>query len=968
MTAPPVKSWHAETGAKVLEYELTRRLGAGGMGAVFEARAGERVVALKVLSKLDDLSLRMRFAREAEALARVDSHPNVLRIYGVHLEFEPPFLLLELVQGRNLREVLREREGRPLPLSRALEIARDLHSALRCLHENGVLHRDVKAENILIEEGSGRARLADFGLASIQDGQSLTRSGEVMGTAGSMAPEQIAGEALTSAADCWALGVVLYELLTGQAPFRGASSMAVMQAVLQGPIPAPVRLRPELPQSLSELCLALLRRDPGARLTSAEEIAGVLSGNSKTDLFPSFLSFRIVGVLSLAILLGAGLLFFQWAQAKGPEKSSGQERLIQDVARCINDFNFHESIAPSLRERLRQKFVDVFLSSLPYAPSGPEPSRIGGACLESAKNLRLALSAPGLELASESRLREFERLRTRAEITLAIAGQGQGESHPVQGQLETLFSDLRLRRTSEVGLKTIAELSASGLEEFDGLGELIESLCAGRRKSAAASSFSEREIDVLDGMEIAERMLKAPPETELGSLRSEIVRTEPERSSRRLSLVLREVLYRVLRSGAEVGLVSDWFNRLDELSFECSGTQQLSIFQPFSKLIEAFLAQGDRARAVRVLEESVEGSLASREGLDPKTLRAAVRQACVARALGSEMVLAARFPFGNFVALGNSSIFDRRSSRSDRSARLEFFLELAAAGVYCTTLVTDEDLRDPRLTVLLTQFHENPRLAAPVRLLSLRLMARALGDLERSPLSPGAGSTESPVLMNERREAMVHLLSESRDLYRTGGLFDASRDQAFSCYVTTLTDALSINGLRDSIRGDFDVSMTLSWAESVEESHHFRRDWILYILIQCFLKAQVYPEVCVRLIRKYFPLLDARLAVDRPIWTDIIEEKSARRHRYELASGELSILGSLGRRSEIEPRAREIYASSAGSFEAQLIKIEALILLGRSAEALALNAALVFPEGREKDDVTKYHDKLQQRYEILKPK
>src|ERR671935_287355 len=229
------------TGRYVLE-ELVR---AGGMSSVFKARDTllERRVALKILHPhfTDDEQYVERFRREARAVASL-SHPNIVTILDRGEDEGRQFLVFELVEGQTLADVLRE-EGR-LPVRRALEIAIQVARGLAFAHEQGLVHRDVKPQNVILN-GDGCAKVTDFGIARSLDVQGVTQSGAVLGTSNYIAPEQASGRPVDQTTDVYSLGVVLYELLTGEVPFPGESFVAVaMQHVSERP-PSVLDVRPD---------------------------------------------------------------------------------------------------------------------------------------------------------------------------------------------------------------------------------------------------------------------------------------------------------------------------------------------------------------------------------------------------------------------------------------------------------------------------------------------------------------------------------------------------------------------------------------------------------------------------------------------------------------------------------------------------------------------------------------------------
>jgi serine/threonine-protein kinase len=263
-------------------YEIRDRLGKGAQGHVLEAfdRQLGRLVALKVLplggrSPAERADRRHRFLTEARAAARLQ-HPAIVTVYDSGEAGQDAWIAMELVIGQTLRDALRRPE-RP-PLREALRIGRELLVALDAAHARGVIHRDVKPCNIMLEmdagDGHGRVRLTDFGIASLVSGQ---KPGDVefVGTPSVMAPEQIRGEPCDERTDLWSAGVVLYELLTGTPPFAGGVPLIYAAVLARDPLP-PSLLNPELPLAFDAVMAQALAKSPHRRFQSAQAMAAAI--------------------------------------------------------------------------------------------------------------------------------------------------------------------------------------------------------------------------------------------------------------------------------------------------------------------------------------------------------------------------------------------------------------------------------------------------------------------------------------------------------------------------------------------------------------------------------------------------------------------------------------------------------------------------------------------------------------------
>jgi serine/threonine protein kinase len=248
-------------------YSLERPLGHGGMASVFLARDTEldRLVAVKLLDEraASDEGLRGRFVREARLAARL-SHPNVVSVFDAGEDDGRPYIVMEHVEGETLADLLARRDR--LPPEEARGLALQAAHGLAHAHAAGLIHRDVKPQNLLLRE-DGTLKIADFGIARAAEGTSLTQAGTVLGTAAYLSPEQALGEDVTPATDVYSLGAVLYELLSGRPPLevRSLDDLAKAKAI------APLReLAPEVPKDLEDFVMRCLARNPAYRPTDLE--------------------------------------------------------------------------------------------------------------------------------------------------------------------------------------------------------------------------------------------------------------------------------------------------------------------------------------------------------------------------------------------------------------------------------------------------------------------------------------------------------------------------------------------------------------------------------------------------------------------------------------------------------------------------------------------------------------------------
>ncbi len=334
MAAPP------EDGEQ--RFEILERLGAGGMGEVFRARDRKlnRYVALKFLPEAASDSARDRFEREAQAVAALN-HPNICTLHETGESDGRPFLVLELLEG----ESLRQRLGRgPVAADVLQEAALELAEALDVAHRRGILHRDLKPDNIWLSAG-GHVKVLDFGLARMQEadaaeaatvggeGAGLTTPGLALGTVPYMAPEQARGEALDARSDIFSLGAVLYEMAAGKPAFARRSAAETLSAILTAQPPPLETARPELPAKLDEIIARCLEKDPDLRFQSAADLRGELKRLKRASSSESAAAVSrssavhaaaaaqpgrkpwLLPVVALVVLAVAGAAWWRWGRA-----------------------------------------------------------------------------------------------------------------------------------------------------------------------------------------------------------------------------------------------------------------------------------------------------------------------------------------------------------------------------------------------------------------------------------------------------------------------------------------------------------------------------------------------------------------------------------------------------------------------------------------------------------------------------
>jgi tRNA A-37 threonylcarbamoyl transferase component Bud32 len=264
---------HSREGEIVSHYRIVKRLGAGGMGEVYQAvdiNLGRPAVLKFLLPHLwDDPRTRERFMREAKAASSLD-HPNICTIYEIgYGSREDPFIAMAYYEGETLAQRI-ARQG-PLPIEQVIDIGRQLAAGLAIAHQRGVIHRDVKPDNVMITS-DGLAKILDFGVAKLREASSLTSTDAAVGTLLYMSPEQCQGLPAGERSDVWSLGTVLYEMATGERAFRGANIFVAAYEIANDDPIAVDQLRPAVPAPLKRIIERTLEKDPDARYPSMREL------------------------------------------------------------------------------------------------------------------------------------------------------------------------------------------------------------------------------------------------------------------------------------------------------------------------------------------------------------------------------------------------------------------------------------------------------------------------------------------------------------------------------------------------------------------------------------------------------------------------------------------------------------------------------------------------------------------------
>lgn len=361
------------TGTTIAHYKILEKLGEGGMGEVYKAEDTrlDRVIALKFLSSNIAAveEYRKRFEQEARAAAALN-HPNICTIYSVEKHEDRQFISMEYVEGTTLREKI---QSGSLETDEVIDYGIQIASALSAAHTKEVIHRDLKPENIMVD-GRGQIKVMDFGLARIKGAQNITQKNECIGTAAYMSPEQLRGEKIDLQSDLFSFGIILYEMLTGQNPFRGEYEQATSYRLLNEDPPQEL-FHKDHPTGLKNLVMQCLQKNPDDRYSSAKEIKNDLENYKKQtfppalahgrNLFPSFIrhtdrKFRLMaGVLVLlALLAGTQLYNFGWINGTDWEEIPDEKHLVvlpfNNLSEDAIPASFNDGIMEILTSKITQ--------------------------------------------------------------------------------------------------------------------------------------------------------------------------------------------------------------------------------------------------------------------------------------------------------------------------------------------------------------------------------------------------------------------------------------------------------------------------------------------------------------------------------------------------------------------------------------------------------------------------------------
>lgn len=344
-------------GQTISHYKILEKLGEGGMGIVYKAQdlKLKRTVALKFLSSgvLAGDDEKARFIHEAQAAAALRHH-GVCTVYEIDEADGRTFIVMEFIDGRNLKEIL---ASGPMPLDTAGDLATQIAEVLKEAHDKGIVHRDVKPANIMVT-GEGQVVLMDFGLARSSSATRVTKTGTTIGTVAYISPEQARGEDVDGRTDIWSLGAVLYEMITGQVPFKGDFEHAVIYSILNTEPKTPAEIRPDVPEPLERIVLKALEKDLDARYASAREVLADLC-TFRAEGAPGFptltrsgpsLSYRTARIaIPVVAFVAIVIALFAWDMMQRRKSSWARQVALPELEELVEGEKYHEAYPLALQ-------------------------------------------------------------------------------------------------------------------------------------------------------------------------------------------------------------------------------------------------------------------------------------------------------------------------------------------------------------------------------------------------------------------------------------------------------------------------------------------------------------------------------------------------------------------------------------------------------------------------------------------
>ncbi len=461
-----------------LHYEIVEKLGEGGMGRVYLAQDTKlkRSVALKFLPRhiSQDPTERKRFEQEAQAAALLN-HSNIAQVYAIEEFDDEVFIVIEYVEGKELKELIEEGIASEQKVSIATQIAQGLKVA----HDSGVIHRDIKSRNIMVDRGR-KVKIMDFGLARVQGTEHITKTGTTLGTTAYMAPEQLAGQEIGKQADIWSYGVVLYEFFSGQLPFQGLYEPAVMYAIVEEePLPI-TEINPNIPEWIRGVIEKCLKKDPEQRYQDFSEILEDLSDRQLLDTDTSerekavhgsrlFTLTHLYVALPAVIILAIGYFLLNntknWFDDKVPDKKFLAVLPVENIGNNPDLQAICDGLGEIFSYRLSEleKYEDLYW----VAPAGEmrrekiltasQANRLFGVNLAILSSIQSVNDSTRLilELVDADNIRRLET----AQVTIASQNLASLEFYGIKAMLKMLQIkvDSQIEKTLEQGIPTEKE-------------------------------------------------------------------------------------------------------------------------------------------------------------------------------------------------------------------------------------------------------------------------------------------------------------------------------------------------------------------------------------------------------------------------------------------------------------------------------------------------------------------------------
>jgi tetratricopeptide (TPR) repeat protein len=466
---------------RVGQYQIRAKVGAGGMGEVYRAHDGRlgRDVAIKVLSREvagDEARLR-RFEQEARATSALN-HPNILTVHDIGAHEGAPFIVSELLEGEELRAILRRGA---LPVGRALDYTQQVASGLAAAHAKGIVHRDLKPENVFITN-DGLVKILDFGLAKLSEVEAARESddetalraqttpGVVMGTAGYMSPEQARGGEIDARSDIFSLGVVLYEMVAGRTPFKGANTIEMLAAILHQEPPALWQFAPDVPASLERIISKAIRKDPGERYQSVkdlmvdvkavrDEVSSGATAHQATAAMPRARRSRVPMVAAAVVLALAAVGGYFYVN-RAPILTDKDTILLAEFDNSTGEPVFDSTLRQGLSVQLQQSpFLDL----------------LGDARIRT--TLRLMTKSPNDKVTREIGLEICQRQGVKALIAGSIAKFDRNYSLTLEALHGQTGDSLALVQVEARGKDDVLKALSRGAAELrEKLGESLSSV------------------------------------------------------------------------------------------------------------------------------------------------------------------------------------------------------------------------------------------------------------------------------------------------------------------------------------------------------------------------------------------------------------------------------------------------------------------------------------------------------------